>query len=102
KSFHVQMKLKIAVVAKAGSESGIMILKKIRACPAPSIRAASSSSLGTPRKNCTIRNTKNASVARRFGTIKGRNVLIHPSSEHSTYGGTMITGSGDQMDSTEL
>src|SRR5699024_9947946 len=55
KSFQVQMKVKIAVVAKAGIDSGRMIRQKMRTCPHPSIRAASSRSLGSPRMNCTIR-----------------------------------------------
>src|SRR5699024_12677710 len=50
KSFQVQMNVKIAVVARAGRLSGRITLKKIRPCPAPSIRAASSSSRGMPRK----------------------------------------------------
>src|SRR5690625_3773073 len=98
KSFQVQMKVKIAVVASAGADNGNMISTKIRGWHAPSIRAASSSSLGIRRKNCTMRNTKNASVASSFGTMRGRKVLIHPSSENSTYWGTMITWIGSMMD----
>src|SRR3712207_2117281 len=97
KSFQVQMNVKIAVVARAGVASGIITWKKIRMCPAPSSRAASSSSLGMPRKNCTMRNTKNASVARNLGTINGRNVLIQPSWENSTYCGTMTTWIGSMI-----
>ena len=50
-----------------------------------------------PRMNCTIRNTKNASVASSFGTISGRKVLTQPSWEKSTYCGTMITWIGSMM-----
>ena len=91
------MKVKIAVVASAGTISGRMICRKMRGCPAPSMRAASSSSRGMPRMNCTIRKMKNASVARSFGTISGRNVLTQPSCENSTYCGTMITWIGSMM-----
>ena len=61
------------------------------------MRAASSSSRGMPRMNCTMRKTKNASVARSFGTISGRNVLIQPSWENMMYCGTMITWIGSMM-----
>ena len=44
--------------------------------------------------NCTIRKTKNASVASSFGTISGRNVLIQPSWANSTYCGTITTWIG--------
>ena len=43
--------------------------------PQPSIIAASSSSRGMPRKNCTIRKMKKASTARNFGTTSGRKVF---------------------------
>ena len=52
KSFQANMKLKIATVAIAGFESGMMIVHQIRKRPAPSISAASSSSIGNVRKNC--------------------------------------------------
>ncbi|GAA4952255.1 hypothetical protein GCM10023224_41230 [Streptomonospora halophila] len=71
KSFQVQMKVKIAVVASAGVDSGSTMRRKIRTCPHPSMRAASSRSRGSPRMNCTIRKMKNASVASSFGTISG-------------------------------
>ncbi len=51
-----------------------------------------------PRKNCTMRNTKNASVASSFGTMSGRNVLIHDSDENRMYCGTMITWIGSMID----
>ncbi|GAA3771388.1 hypothetical protein GCM10022225_68240 [Plantactinospora mayteni] len=54
-SFQTEMKVKIAVVAKAGMQSGMITLQKVRKGPQPSIRAASSSSRGSARMNCTIR-----------------------------------------------
>ena len=78
KSLQVQMKVKIAVVAIAGPISGTISLLKICQWPQPSIVAASSSSLGMPRMNWTIKNTKNASVARNLGKISGTNVFTQP------------------------
>ena len=88
------MKVKIVVVASAGVISGRMIRKKIRKCPQPSMRAASSSSRGMPRMNCTIRNTKNASVARNFGRISGSIVFTQPVWENMMYCGTITTWIG--------
>lgn len=51
KSFHVQINWKIAADITAGLLSGIRIDIRIRKLEQPSIRAASSSSLGIPRKN---------------------------------------------------
>ena len=97
KSLHVQMKVKIAVVASAGTMRGMSTCRKMRRWPAPSMRAASSSSFGSERMNCTMRNTKKASVARNFGTSSGRNVLTHPSWEKITYWGTMMTWIGSMI-----
>lgn len=72
KSSHVHKNVNSAVVIIAGIESGITIRKNIPIFPQPSIIAASSKSFGSPRINCTSRNTKNASVARNFGTTIGR------------------------------
>src|SRR5262245_26133823 len=78
KSSHVQRNVNSAVVTSAGTASGTMIRRNTPAFEHPSIIAASSSSLGRLRKNCTSRNTKNASVAKNFGTMIGRNVPTHP------------------------
>ena len=90
KSLHVQMKVKIAVVTSAGVLSGKMTRQKSRMGPQPSILAASSSSRGSARINWTIRKMKNASVARNFGTIKGRKVLIQPTLLKRIYWGTTM------------
>ena len=50
-SFQFCRKRKIATVASAGRVSGSMTRAKIRNSPAPSSRAASSSSRGSPSKN---------------------------------------------------
>jgi hypothetical protein len=44
-----------------------------------------------------MRKMKKESVARSFGTIKGRKVLSHPNSEKSTYWGTTITWIGNMI-----
>ena len=41
--------------------------------------------------NCTIRNTKNASVARNFGRISGMKVFTQPSALNTMYCGTTMT-----------
>src|SRR6266545_2058504 len=55
KSFHEVTKVKIATVATVGRTRGSMICHQIRHSRAPSTRAASISSLGTPRKAWRIR-----------------------------------------------
>src|SRR4051812_36937242 len=72
KSFHVQMNEKIAVVTRAGRDSGRITLRNTPNGEQPSIFAASSSSRGMPRMNWTMRKTKNASVARKWGMTSGR------------------------------
>ncbi len=47
KLFHVATKMNRKIVTIAGPSSRSTIVKKIRASPAPSMRAASSSSVGT-------------------------------------------------------
>ena len=97
KSLQVQMKVKIAVVASAGPISGTITRRKIFPCPQPSIRAASSSSRGMPRMNWTIKNTKNASVARNLGSTSGMKVLIQPSWLNRMYCGTTTTWIGSMI-----
>ena len=66
------MNEKIAVVTRAGLLSGRMTCQNTWYGAAAVDLAASSSSRGMPRMNCTIRKTKNASVARNCGTSSGR------------------------------
>ena len=66
------MKVKMAVVIRAGLVQRQHHPEEDLEGVAPSMYAASSSSRGMPRMNWTIRNTKNASVARNFGTISGQ------------------------------
>src|SRR3954451_3164290 len=47
-----------------------------------------------PRMNCTIKKTKNASVARNFGRIKGTKVFTQPSALNTMYCGTTTTYTG--------
>jgi hypothetical protein len=97
KSFHVQMKVKMAVVASAGMQSGMITRQYVPKYPHPSISAASSSSTGRLRMNWTIRKMKNASVAKNLGTMSGRNVLIQPSSLNRMYWGTITTWIGSMI-----
>ena len=88
------MNAKIELVTRAGFISGSMIERKIRTCPAPSMRAASSSSRGRLRMNWTMRNTKNASVARNLPISSGMNVSTRPSRLNTMYCGMITTWNG--------
>ena len=55
-----------------------------------------------PRMNWTMRNTKNASVARSLGTISGQKVFTQPICENRMYCGTMITWNGSMMVSSMM
>ena len=55
KSFHTLRKVSTATVASGGPISGNRMLSRMRKRPAPSIRAASSSSTGSEMKNCRSR-----------------------------------------------
>ena len=88
------MNAKIEQVIRAGRISGRMIDQKMRKCPAPSMRAASSMSRGIWRMNCTSRNTKNASVARNFGSSSGMNVSTRPRLLNRMYCGMISTWNG--------
>ena len=92
----------MTVVAMAGVISGMMTRLKICQWPQPSMRAASSSSLGRPRMNCTIKNTKNASVASSLGSTSGMNVFTQPNWLNRMYCGTMITCIGSMIVSSMM
>src|SRR3954453_1900628 len=57
--FQLPMNVLAASAAKNGSEFGTTIRQNVPKCPAPSTRAASSSSLGKFRKYCRNRNAAN-------------------------------------------
>ena len=67
KSFQVHRNWITASVASAGIDSGSTIVNRIFRREAPSIRAASSSSIGSVRKNCVSMKMPNTFA--RFGTI---------------------------------
>ncbi|MCY1250768.1 hypothetical protein D9M72_644380 [compost metagenome] len=52
--------------------------------------------------NWTIRNTKNASVARSLGTISGQKVFTQPICENRMYWGTITTWNGSMMVSSMM
>jgi len=54
--FQLEMKLNTASTARLGRASGSITERNVRTGPAPSTRAASSSSWGMVRKNCRSRN----------------------------------------------
>jgi hypothetical protein len=68
KSFHAERNAKMA--SAASTESGRMIREKTCQGPAPSMRAASSSSRGMVRKNWRRRKTPKAKSMAASGTIR--------------------------------
>ena len=72
KSFHVVTNVKIATAASDGRTTGSTICHQIRHSPAPSTRAASRRSLGTPRYAWRSRKMLNALT--RFGKISAGSV----------------------------
>ena len=52
--------------------------------------------------NCTIRKTKNASVASSFGRISGMKVFVKPSCEKMMYCGTITTWIGNMIVSSMI
>ena len=64
--------VKIATAATAGRVSGRMTVRKMRQLPAPSMRAASSRSFGSPSKNCL--KMKTAMAVGTCGRITAQNV----------------------------
>ncbi len=76
KSFHVHMNVITPSVASAGAESGRTIRVRTPSRDAPSMRAASSSSTGSVRKNCRI--MKMPKPVARLGRIRAGSVSIRP------------------------
>src|SRR6266567_8462221 len=66
-AFHDARKVMRPAVIRAGTERGRTMLQRKRRCPAPSIRAASASSLGIERKNWRKRKMEKALAMK--GTI---------------------------------
>ncbi|MNL67796.1 hypothetical protein D3C87_1924240 [compost metagenome] len=63
-------------VAMDGREIGKKMVNRVRKCPAPSIMAASSSSLGMPRKKFIISTTLNTFTA--DGMTRAQMELVSP------------------------
>src|SRR4029453_420622 len=78
-SFQFCRNKKIATVASAGRVSGSTPRAKIRNSPAPSSRAASSSSRGSPSKNPFMMKVPKASPNPVYGPISAKGVLSRPS-----------------------
>ena len=77
----------------AGFTTGTRILNRIAILPHPSISAASSSSFGTPRKNCTSMKMKNA-VPKNQGSTSAILVSTRFSLLRIMYCGTTMTCDG--------
>ncbi len=67
KSFQALRKVKAARVTRMGRMTGSATSRKMANSPAPSMRAASSSSSGTPSAYCRTRKMPNTLA--RYGTI---------------------------------
>ena len=63
KSFQLAMSVSSVSTAISGLHSGSTTCRKMRMCPAPSMRAASMSSSGMPMKNCRARKMPKAAAA---------------------------------------
>src|SRR5512135_1207590 len=96
KSFQAHKKWKMLTVASAGQAWGIRTYSKIWNGLAPSIRAASSISIGTVMKNWRSRKTSQA-LAKKAGTIKGKKVSYQPIFLKSTNVGISVTWAGSMM-----
>jgi hypothetical protein len=92
RSFHAPSRVKIASVARAGLASGSTIRQKTPNVLHPSIRAASSSSRGSDRKNWRIRKMPNAEAS--HGTNAAPRVSIRCSRANITYVGTRSSWMG--------
>ncbi len=86
------MNEKTASTAMVGRASGSITEKNVRIGPAPSTRAASSSSCGTVRKNCRTRNAPRAVNA--HGMMSAWKVSTHPNPCIITYIGITRTSCG--------
>src|SRR5438445_4627910 len=78
-SFQFCRNKKIATVESAGRVSGSITRAKILNSPAPSSRAASSSSRGSPSKNPFMMKVPKASPNAVYGPISAKGVLSRPS-----------------------
>ncbi|GMA86732.1 hypothetical protein GCM10025868_19820 [Angustibacter aerolatus] len=92
KSFHTFSRVSTARVASGAPISGSSTCTSVRSRPAPSMRAASSSSRGRVRKNCRSRNTPNG-VAR-FGSAMEARVSTRCRCFITSSVGIMITWNG--------
>src|SRR6185437_730992 len=92
KSFHVHRNVTIPRVASAGSESGSTIRKSTPRRVQPSIRAASSRSTGSVRKNWRKRKMPNGVT--RFGAIRPPSESTRPRCCTIRKVGIMITWNG--------
>src|SRR5262245_38528279 len=93
KLFHVHQKVKMMTVAMAGLLRGTITFQITCQTFAPSIRAASSSSLGIEEKNCRNMKIKKA-LPKNERMNKGQSVFTILSRVKNSYTGTRVTGKG--------
>ena len=92
------MKVKMASAPIPGLTMGSTILTKVRASLAPSMRAASSISVGMPSLNCFIRNTPNGQPT--MGKMTAQMVLYRFSALISRSRGIRMTCLGSAIAQT--
>ncbi len=92
KSFHAAMKVKMVNVTSTGLSIGSTIWKKMRSSPAPSMRAASSSSSGIERAYCRTRKMPNTVAS--AGTTTPPKLLTRCSCFISRNSGSIATCAG--------
>ena len=97
-AFQLLMKVRIISVIQAGRIIGRTILKKEYFSPAPSIRAASSTSSGMAEMNWPIRNTPKEVLI--SGRISAQKVSSMPVFAISMYWGSAVTSGRNRMANT--
>ena len=94
KSFIVQRNVKTAIETTAGLIHGISTRNRVFKVPQPSIRAASSNSLGTLFRTWIRMNTNIPSQAQREGRVSGIYVSRRPRLLQKRYIGMIVTIDG--------
>ena len=87
--------------ATAGLANGRMMKRKTWNSLAPSIRACSEISIGSPRKNCLIKKMKKG-FPKNAGTMIGRNVSTHCNFAKMSKSATISTGNGRNIDAMTI
>ncbi|CPU64383.1 Uncharacterised protein [Mycobacteroides abscessus] len=94
RSFHTQRNWKMPNAAMAGTRSGMRTWKKIFTCPAPSTRAASTSSRGMSFMKLCSRKIASGSAKIECDSHTGQNEPSMPQSTYWVSSGTSVTWMG--------